>query len=115
MDNILSECVLSIFCISIEANISDILSQILDYYEELRAELGAAVLCNKFGMTKNIKSDSLPYIKSWLDNIHEKPELLKSILSDVKRSASIIGQRIDRIQVDIEKGIESRSSHIRNR
>lgn len=75
--------------------------------EELRAELGAAVLCNKFGMTKNIKSDSLPYIKSWLDNIHEKPEFLKSILSDVKRSASIIGQRIDRIQLDIEKGIES--------
>lgn len=75
--------------------------------EELRAELGAAVLCNKFGLTKNIKSDSLPYIKSWLDNIHENPEFLKSIMMDVKRSASFISQRIDRIQMDIDKGIES--------
>lgn len=75
--------------------------------EELRSELGAAMLCNKFGLTKNIKSDSLPYIKSWLDNIHENPEFLKSIMMDVKRSASIIGQRIDKIQMDIDNGIDS--------
>lgn len=75
--------------------------------EELRSELGAAVLCNKFGLTKNIKSDSLPYIKSWLDNIHENPDFLKSILTDVKRSTSFISQRIERVQLDIDKGIES--------
>ena len=75
--------------------------------EELVAELGAALVAQRYGMTKNIKDDSAAYIKSWLDSLHESPDFLKTTLFDVKRSTSMITQRIDKIALDIEQGIDT--------
>lgn len=61
-------------------------------------------------MTKGLKSDSAAYLKSWLDSLHEDPKFLKTILPDVKRSVALATQRIDKIQMDIDNGIESEKS-----
>lgn len=73
--------------------------------EELKAELTAAFVAANYGMVKGLKTDSAPYLKSWLDSLHESPDFLKSILLDVKRASSMITQRIDGINERIEKGL----------
>lgn len=75
--------------------------------EELVAELGAALVAQRYGMTKNIKEDSAAYLKSWLNSLHESPDFLKTTLFDVKRSTGMITQRIDKIALDIEQGIDT--------
>ena len=72
--------------------------------EELTAELSAAVVASRFGLTKHIKSDSAAYLKSWLDSLHESPEFLKTILSDVKRASAMLSQRIEAVDLEISKG-----------
>lgn len=74
--------------------------------EELRSELGAAVVASRFGMVKNLKDDSAAYLKSWLDAIKEKPDFLKAIIMDVKRSTNIMIQRIDKVKQAIDEGRE---------
>jgi len=81
--------------------------------EELVAELGAALVAQRYGMTKNIKEDSAAYLKSWLNSLHESPEFLKTTLFDVKRSTGMITQRIDKIALDIEQGIDTAKSESR--
>ncbi len=71
--------------------------------EELVAELTAALVSSQYGMTKHVKSDSAAYLKSWLNNLQEDPSFIKSTLLDVKRSASFIGQRVDAVNVRIER------------
>ena len=78
--------------------------------EELVAELGAALVAQRYGMTKNIKEDSAAYLKSWLNSLHESPDFLKTTLFDVKRSTGMITQRIDKIALDIEQGIDTARS-----
>ena len=56
-------------------------------------------------MVKGLKSDSAPYLKSWLDSLKESPDFLKTILVDVKRASSMLTQRIDGINERIEKGL----------
>lgn len=53
--------------------------------EELVAELGSALVCQKYGMTKNLKEDSAAYLKSWLGSLKESPSFIKTTLMDVKR------------------------------
>jgi len=73
--------------------------------EELKAELTAAFVSANYGMVKGLKEDSAPYIKNWLDSLHESPDLLKTILMDVKRASSMLIQRIDGISQRIEQGL----------
>ena len=73
--------------------------------EELVAELTAAFVSANYGMTKGLKTDSAPYLKSWLDSLHEKPEFLKTVLLDVKRASSMLTQRIDAINERINQGL----------
>lgn len=73
--------------------------------EELKAELTAAFVSANYGMVKGLKSDSAPYLKSWLDSLKESPDFLKTILVDVKRASSMLTQRIDGINERIEKGL----------
>ena len=61
--------------------------------EELIAELSAAVISSQFGMSKHIKSDSVQYLNSWLESLQQRPEYLKSVLGDVRRSTGMITQR----------------------
>jgi hypothetical protein len=64
-------------------------------------------------MTKNIKEDSAAYLKSWLNSLHESPDFLKTTLFDVKRSTGMITQRIDKIALDIEQGIDTARSEVK--
>ena len=73
--------------------------------EELKAELSAAFVAANYGIVKPVKSDSLPYLKSWLDSLHQSPDFLKTILMDVKRASGMLIQRIDGIQQRIDMGL----------
>lgn len=73
--------------------------------EELKAELTAAFVSANYGMVKGLKEDSAPYIKNWLDSLHESPDFLKTILLDVKKASSMLTQRIDGINQRIEQGL----------
>ena len=70
--------------------------------EELVAELGSALVSQRYGMTKHIKEDSCAYLKSWLDELKESPQFIKTTLLDVKRATSLITQRVDRIAQGLE-------------
>ena len=65
--------------------------------EELVAELGSALVSQRYGMTKHIKEDSCAYLKSWLDSLKESPQFIKTTLMDVKKASSLITQKVDRI------------------
>lgn len=71
--------------------------------EELVAELCGALISQRYGMAKHIKEDSCPYLKSWLDNLKESPQYIKTVLMDVKKASSMITQKIDQIARDIER------------
>lgn len=70
--------------------------------EELVAELGSALVASRYGIVKNVKEDSAAYLKSWLKELQESPEFIKTTLQDVRRAASMIGHRIDLVQGQID-------------
>ena len=72
--------------------------------EELTAELSAALIASQHGLTKHVKSDSAAYLKSWLGSLQQGPDFLKTVLSEVKHCTSMLNQRIDAIQQEMEKG-----------
>lgn len=71
--------------------------------EELVAELTAALVSQRYGMTKHLKEDSASYLKSWLESLKESPEFIKTTLTDVKKASSMITQRIDAIQLTLNQ------------
>lgn len=71
--------------------------------EELVAELTSALVSNQYGMAKHIKNDSASYLKSWLEHLQKDPQYIKTVLNDVKRSASFIGQRLENVNVCLER------------
>lgn len=82
--------------------------------EELVAELSAALVSQRYGMTKNIKEDSAAYLKSWLDSLKESPDFIKSTLTDVKKASGMITQRIDAVQLKIDQGEEINQQQDKN-
>ena len=54
--------------------------------EELVAEMSAALVSQRYGMSKTLKEDSLPYLKNWLDSLKEEPAFIKTVLQDVKKA-----------------------------
>ena len=72
--------------------------------EELTAELSAALIASQHGLTKHVKSDSAAYLKSWLGSLQQGPDFLKTVLSEVKRCTGMINQRLDAIQLELDKG-----------
>ena len=74
--------------------------------EELIAVMTAAAVSSRYGMTKHVKEDSAAYLKSWLKSLNESPEFIKTVLTDVRKAASVMTQRIDKIQVAIDEGKE---------
>lgn len=72
--------------------------------EELVAELSAALVAQRYGMTKHLKEDSASYLKSWLKSLKESPEFLKTTLVDVKKASGMITRCIDDIQLKIDNG-----------
>ena len=73
--------------------------------EELVAELGSALIAQRYGMTKHIKEDSCAYLKGWLDELKELPQFIKTTLLDVKRASSIVTQKVDKIAQELEQNV----------
>lgn len=76
--------------------------------EELVAELGSALVAQRYGMTKHIKEDSCAYLKGWLNELKESPQFIKTTLLDVKRAASLITQKVDKIAQDLEQNVSEK-------
>lgn len=66
--------------------------------EELIAELIAAICASHFGMIKNVKEDSVAYLKSWLESLKEDPKFLKTILADVKKASHMIIRHCEEVK-----------------
>lgn len=73
--------------------------------EELVAELTAALTASKYGMEKNIKSDSAAYIKNWLSTLKEDPSFIKTALTEVKKAHTMIDDRVQDVSKELDKGI----------
>ncbi len=71
--------------------------------EELVAELGSALVAQRYGMAKHIKEDSASYLKAWLDSLKESPQYIKTTLFDVKKATSIINQHIDNVALELQE------------
>ncbi len=70
--------------------------------EELVAELGSALVAQRYGISKNVKEESAAYLKSWLSSLKESPDFIKTTLFDVKRASGMITQYVDVIQEKME-------------
>ena len=74
--------------------------------EELVAEMSAALVSQRYGMSKTLKEDSLPYLKGWLNSLKEEPAFIKTVLQDVKKASGMINQHIDKVQMELDKAKE---------
>ena len=72
--------------------------------EELVAELGSALVAQRYGMSKALKEESCAYLKSWLEQLKESPQFIKTTLLDVKKATSLVTQNVDKIAEELEKG-----------
>lgn len=72
--------------------------------EELVAELGSALVAQRYGMSKALKEESCAYLKSWLDHLKESPQFIKTTLLDVKRATSLVTQNVDKIAQELQQG-----------
>jgi len=66
--------------------------------EELVAEVGAALSCHRYGIQKTIREDSVPYVKSWLSELKENPDFIRTVLKDVKMATSILDSKIEYVR-----------------
>lgn len=75
--------------------------------EELVAELGSALVSQRYGISKNVKEESAAYLKSWLNSLKESPDFIKTTLFDVKKASAMIVEQIDKIaqQIDNEHSV----------
>lgn len=74
--------------------------------EELVAELGSALVAQRYGMSRHLKEDSAAYLKSWLGSLKESPQFIKTTLLDVKKATSVITRHIDRIAQEMEQEVK---------
>lgn len=74
--------------------------------EELVAELGSALVCQQNGIQKHVKNDSAAYLKSWLENLEESPDFIKTVMSDVKKATAVITFRMQEVQQQLDNGQE---------
>ena len=71
--------------------------------EKRQFKNGAALVSQRYGMSKTLKEDSLPYLKNWLDSLKEEPAFIKTVLQDVKKASGMINQHIDKVQLELDK------------
>lgn len=67
--------------------------------EELVAELGAALVCQLYGIEKYIREDSIAYLSSWLKHLRESPSYIRNVLADVRKAVQLITKTIDEKEV----------------
>lgn len=71
--------------------------------EELVAEIGKALTCQRYGIPCHMKEDTLPYLKSWLSSLKEDPKYIKTVLNDVKLATGMIASHIDEAALKIKE------------
>ena len=71
--------------------------------EELVAELGSALVAQRYGISKHVKEDSAAYIKSWLDSLKESPDFIRTTLLDVKKASQIIVDHVEKMEVTMQQ------------
>lgn len=76
--------------------------------EELVAELGSALICQQNGIQKHVKGDSAAYLKSWLEELQESPDFIKTVMSDVKKATAVISFRMQEVQQQLDNGQQVR-------
>ena len=79
--------------------------------EELTAELSAALVATKYQLTKGLKTDSAMYLKSWLDNLKQSPDYIKTVLMDVKKASGIIIEKIDAVKEKLDNKVEEQETN----
>ena len=84
--------------------------------EELVAEIGSVLTCQRFGITKTWKDEvtenSAAYLNGWLQNLKEEPSYIRNVMTDVKNAVSMITTRIELVEKELGKNekIEGRLS-----
>lgn len=63
--------------------------------EELVAEMGSAIIAQKYGMCKHLKEDSAAYLKYWLEKLKQEPRYIKTVLDDMNKAASMVMDAVD--------------------
>jgi len=76
--------------------------------EELVAEMTAAIVSNSLGMNSGIKEDSVPYLQHWLDELHQQPKFMHTLMRDINKACAFIEDRILSLDVKqaAQEGIE---------
>lgn len=74
--------------------------------EELKAELGSALISQRYGIQKYIKEDSAAYLKSWLDSLKESPDYIRTVLTDVKKATSMVIDATEKVEREMKEGAD---------
>lgn len=75
--------------------------------EELVAEIGSVLTCQRFGITKTWKDEvtenSAAYLNGWLKNLKEEPSYIRNVMTDVKNAVSMITNRLEVVERELGK------------
>ena len=71
--------------------------------EELVAELGSALVSQRYGITKHVKDDSAAYLKNWLESLKQSPDYIKTTLTDVKKATSMIVDEVEKVSLEMSE------------
>lgn len=72
--------------------------------EEFVAELGSALLAERYGFSKQTKEESCAYLKSWLESLKQSPDFLKTVLTDVKKASAMVIDSVEKVELDMKLG-----------
>lgn len=61
-------------------------------FEELVAEIGSAILCSMYGLSKDIKPESVAYIKGWVKKIKDEPNIILKASAKAQRAVDWLEQ-----------------------
>lgn len=81
-----------------------------DHINELSAELGSALVMQKYGLPKIIRKDNHDHIEGWVTELKKSNDFLKDVLTDVKKATNLINAKIDTINCQLVE--ESLGAHI---
>lgn len=68
--------------------------------EELVAELGSALVSQRYGISKYVKEDSAAYLKNWLDSLRQSPDYIRTTLLDVKKASAMITESLEKVSLE---------------
>ena len=68
-------------------------------YEECIAEMSAAVVGKTLGFDKRINDNNTSYVKGWIGNIKEKPDIVLGMLGDIGKASNMILEKVNEQKV----------------